>query len=61
MLLLLTMICWNAELTFFMKISSAGVIFLVLLIAYIMLKGFEAFSNTDFQSGSAIESIATDW
>ena len=57
----LTIICWNAELSFFMKISSTGVIFLILLIAYIMLKGFEAFTNTEFQTGTAILSIETDW
>ena len=48
MLVLLTIICWKAELGFFMQISSAGVIFLVLLIIYIVQKGFEAFYNTEF-------------
>ena len=57
MLILLTVICWKAELSFFMKISSTGVVFLVLLIVYIMLKGFQALSNTDFKTGTASESL----
>ena len=61
MLVLLTIICWNAELGFFMQISSAGVVFLIILIVYIVQKGFEAFSNSDFKIGSSEESLGTDW
>ena len=61
LLLLLTIICWKTELSFFMQVSSAGVIFLMLLILYIMLKGFQAFGNTDFIIGTPEEPDDTDW
>ena len=61
MLALLTIICWKAELGFFMQVSSAGVIFLILLIVYIVQKGLEAFQNSTFQIGTQEQSLDTDW
>ena len=61
LLIVLTVICWKAEISFFMQVSSAGVIFLVLLIVYIIIKGFQSFANTDFMIGTPEESNVTDW
>ena len=48
MFALYTLICWKADLGFFMQVASAGVAFLMVLIVYISKRGFEAFSNTEF-------------
>ena len=61
MFALLTIICWKAELGFFMQVASVGVLFLMALIIYISKKGFEAMSNTEFSIGTAQESLDSDW
>ena len=48
MFALLTIICWKADLGFFMQVATVGVLFLMALIIYISKKGFEAMSNTEF-------------
>lgn len=49
----LTVICLKTDLSFFMQVSSAGVIFIMMLILFIIAKGVQAFENTDFLIGSA--------
>ena len=48
MFALFTIICWQAKLGFFMQVATTGVFFLLALIAYISMKGFQAMSNTEF-------------
>ena len=50
--LFLTIICLKTDLSFFMQVSSAGVIFLMMLIIFIIAKGLQAFGNTEFIYGS---------
>ena len=45
---LFTVICWQAKLGFFMQVATTGVFFLLALIAYISMKGFQAIGNTEF-------------
>ena len=59
--LFLTAVCLKTDLGFFMKVSSLGVIFLLLLILFIVIKGLQSFSNTDFMIGTAEQSSQTDW
>ena len=49
--LVLTVMCWKADLSFFMHVSSVGVIFIMMLIIFIVITGIEAFYNTDFIIG----------
>ena len=49
----LTIVCLNTDLGFFMKVSSAGVIFLLMLILFIIITGFQSGNNTDFVVGTA--------
>ena len=53
--LILTLICLRTDLSFFMKVSSAGVIFIVILIIFIAVTGLKATRNTDFVTGTAEE------
>ena len=52
----LTMVCLKTDLSFFMKVSSVGVVFLLMLIVFIVIKGLQSLSNTDFIVGSAEQS-----
>ena len=52
----LTMLCLKTDLSFFMKVSSVGVVFLLMLIVFIVIKGLQSLSNTDFIVGSAEQS-----
>jgi len=44
-----------------MKVGSFGVIFVLMLIIYIIITGLMAFTNTEFDIGSAEDAKETDW
>ena len=49
------------EMKIFMRLSSFGVIFTIMLVVFIIGTGALAFSDTDFSLGTTEESNATDW
>ena len=53
--LAVTLICLQTDLSFFMKVSSAGVIFIIMLIGFIVKTGIVASTNTDFVTGTSEE------
>ena len=61
MFLFLTVVCLKTDMSFFMQVSSAGVIFLMVLILFIITKGIQAFGNTEFMIGSTEQANTTDW
>jgi hypothetical protein len=58
---ILVIICSKKDLAIFMRIGSFGVVFVVLLIAFIMAMGFIALGDTHFVIGTTEESNETDW
>jgi len=58
----LVIVCSKKDLGIFMRIGSFGVIFIVMLMAFLMAMGFIALGDTSFVIGSATESKTnTDW
>jgi len=50
------MLCSKKDIGIFMRICSFGVIFVILLMAFIMAMGFIALGDTSFVPGSATQS-----
>ena len=57
----LTLLCSKKDLGIFMRIGSFGVVFVILLMAFIMAMGFIALGDTSFVIGSAAQSDKTIW
>ena len=58
---ILTFITSMKNIKLFMKISSFGVVFVIMLMLFIMYTGIDSMTNTDFQFGTMEESNATNW
>lgn len=58
---ILTFITQMKNIKLFMKISSFGVVFVIMLMLFIMYTGIDSMTNTSFKFGTMEESNATDW
>jgi len=58
---IMTALCSKKDIKIFMKIGSYGVIFVILLMAFIIYTGIRAMTDTSFKIGTPEESMDTDW
>ena len=58
---ILTFITSMKNIKLFMKISSIGVVFVIMLMVFIIYTGVNSMTNTTFSLGTMEESNATDW
>jgi len=59
--LFVSVISLKTDLTIFMRASSVGIIFLIMMMIFIVAQGVKALFNTEFTVGDAEQSNATDW
>lgn len=58
---ILTVITSMKNIKLFMKISSIGVIFVIMLMVFIIYEGINSMSNTEYSIGTMKQSDASDW